>query len=194
MQAIAAGGNHAAAITNRGFLYQWGLECADEKLTQFVSTPVRVGHIDNTRVMSVSCGPHHTVIVGDGRFYSGIPYAWGRGTHGRLGLRHRRSFRLPVLINELYYTAGEVITQVSAGEKHTAFLTKKGGVYTCGSNAFGQLGYFTASGDNDVPRKVYLGKNATGDEIRFVVYKAGNGFPNIVFWSRENDSLKIFRS
>ena len=186
MQAIAAGGNHAAAITNRGFLYQWGQECADEQLTRFVSTPKGV----KKRVISVSCGPHHTVIVGDGRIYSGIPYAWGRGTHGRLGLGHRRSVCFPLCINELYYA--EVITQVSAGEKHTAFLTKKGEVYTCGSNAFGQLGYFTASGDSDVPRKVCLGKNATGDEIRFVVYKTGEGFPIVLFWSREKNSLKIF--
>lgn len=178
MKAIAAAGDHAAAITNRGFLYQWGMECADEQLTQFVSTPTRVGQIDNITVTLLSCGTHHTVLVGNGRWYTGIPYSWGRGSYGRLGVGHSRSLFSPGCVNELYYNSGKVITQVSAGDKHTAFLTKDGEVYTCGNNAFGQLGYLTASGYSDVPRIVCLGKNATGDEIRFVVY--------IVFWFRIN--------
>ena len=168
---IAAGSDHAAAIANRGSLYHWGLECADEQLTRFVATPKTMGDMGNIRlvtVTSVSCGSRHTVLAGDGVVrYSGIPYAWGKGSHGRLGMGNRRNFFTPGCINELYY-ASKVVTQVSAGGKHTAFLTKDGEVYTCGSNAFGQLGFFTASGDSDVPRKVFLGKNAAGDEIRFV--------------------------
>ena len=164
---IAAGSDHAAAIANRGWLYHWGLECADEQLTRFVATPETVAQIANITVKSISCGTHHSVLVGDGIVYSGNPYAWGRGSHGRLGLGYRQNVFTPVCINELY-NASKVVTQVSAGGKHTAFLTKDGEVYTCGSNAFGQLGFFTASGDSDVPRKVFLGKNAAGDEIRFV--------------------------
>ena len=80
MQTIAAGGDHAAAITKRGFLYQWGLECADEQLTRFNATPVRVGQIDSITVTSVSCGTHHSVLIGNGKWYSGIAYAWGRGS------------------------------------------------------------------------------------------------------------------
>lgn len=163
---IAAGGDHAAAIINRGYLYQWGQECADEQLTRFVATPRRVGRIANITVTSISCGKHHSVLAGHGRVYSGIPYAWGRGSNGCLGLKNCRNVFTPVCIYEIYKT-GKVVTQVSAGMKHTAFLTKDGDVYTCGSNAFGQLGYFTARGYSDVPRKVFLGKNAAGDEIRF---------------------------
>ena len=170
IQTIAAGSDHAAAIAYRGWLYQWGLECADEQLTRFVATPKVMGELGNITlitVKSISCGSRHTVLAGDGRWYSGIPYAWGKGSHGRLGMGNRRNFFSPGRIHELY-NAGKVVTQVSAGGKHTAFLTKDGEVYTCGSNAFGQLGYFTASGDSDVPRKVFLGKNTAGDEIRFV--------------------------
>ena len=167
MKVIAAAGDHAAAITNRGYLYEWGLKCADEQLTQFISTPTSVGQIYNITVASISCGTHHSVLMGKGRWYTGIPYAWGRGSYGRLGLGHSRNVFTPGCINELYDT-NKVVTQVSAGGKHTGFLTKDGEVYTCGSNAFGQLGYFTASGCSEVPCKVYLGKNDTGDEIRFV--------------------------
>ena len=178
MKAIAAASDHAAAITDRGCLYHWGMECADEQLTQFVSTPTRVWQVSNITVTSLSCGPHHTVLVGNGCLYTGISYSWGRGSYGRLGVGHSRSLFSPGCVNELYYNSCKIITQVSAGDKHTAFLTKDGEVYTCGDNAFGQLGYLTDSGYSDVPRIVCLGKNATGDEIRFVVC--------IVFWFRIN--------
>ena len=178
MKAIAAASDHAAAINNRGVLYHWGMECADEQLTQFVSTPTRVRHFNNITVTSLSCGPHHTVLVGNGRLFIGISYSWGQGSYGRLGVGHSRSLFFPECVNELYQNSRKIITQVSAGDKHTAFLTKDGEVYTCGNNAFGQLGYLTASGYSDVPRIVCLGKNATGDETRFVVC--------IVFWFRIN--------
>ena len=167
IQAIAAGGDHAAALTNRGVLYQWGIECADEDLARSTAVPTKVSQLDNAAVTSVACGTHHSVCLVNGVWYTGIAYAWGRGSHGRLGLGHRRNLFVPRCINELYSTS-KFMKQVSAGGKHTGFLTLGGEVYTCGNNAFGQLGYFTASGYSDVPRKVCLGKNATGEEIRSV--------------------------
>ena len=168
MQAIAAGGHHAAAVTSKGYLYQWGLKCADPQLTQFNASP-KLLKIKHVTVTSISCGTHYSVLLGNGTLlYSGIAYAWGRGSHGRLGVGHCQSLLSPRCIRALY-GKGIVVTQVSAGGKHTAFLTKNGEVYTCGSNDCGQLGYFTASEDSDVPRKVCLGKDAAGNEIRFVL-------------------------
>jgi len=155
------------ALTNSGVLYQWGQECANEALTKF-TVPTKVSQIDNVRVTSVACGTHHSVCMANWLgWYTGIPYAWGRGTHGRLGLGHRQNLYVPRCINALYSTS-TFVKQVSAGGKHSGFLTVQGEVYTCGNNAFGQLGYFTPSGDSDVPRKVCLGKNSTGNEIRSV--------------------------
>jgi len=182
VQTIAAGGHHAAAITNKGCVYQWGQKCADDSLTRFDVTPIKVRHINEIAVKSISCGTHHTVLVGNGRWYSGIAYAWGRDSLGCLGLGHRRdrTFYTPVCIKELYY-GKKVVTQVSAGREHTGFLTKDGEVYTCGSNAFGQLGYFTASQrSSDVPRKVCLGNNATGEEIRFVLRNSSPSDPRFL--------------
>ena len=168
MLAIAAGGDHAAAVTSKGYLYQWGLKCADPQHTQFNASPKRL-KIINVTIRSISCGTHHSVLLGDGTLLPlAIAYAWGRGSNGRLGVGHRQSLFSPECVGALY-GKGIVVTQVSAGRKHSAFLTKNGEVYTCGSNAYGQLGYFTASEDSDVPRKVCLGKNAAGNEIRFVL-------------------------
>lgn len=156
------------ALTKRGVLYQWGLECADEEGTRFISKPTKVTQLDNVAVKSVACGTRHTVCVASGVYYTGIGYAWGRGSDGQLGLDHSRSLFVPTLINQLYNTS-KYVRQVSAGRKHTGFLTVDGEVYTCGNNAFGQLGYFTVSGCSDVPRKVSLGRNGSGDEIRFAI-------------------------
>lgn len=155
------------ALKKNGVLYQWGLECADEELTRFGAVPTRVSQLDNVTVKSVACGTHHSVCLTNGVWYKGIAYAWGRGSHGRLGLGHRRNLFVPRCVNELFNTS-TYLKQVTAGEKHTGFLTLEGDVYTCGNNSFGQLGYFTASGNSDVPRKVPLGTNAAGGEIRYV--------------------------
>ena len=156
------------ALTDSGVLYQWGQKCADEARTKFNAVPTKVSQIDNVLVTSVACGTHHSVCVTTAmRWYTGVPYAWGRGSHGRLGLGHRRNLYVPRCINALYYNS-TFVKQVSAGGKHSGFLTVQGEVYTCGNNAFGQLGYFTPSRDSDVPRKVSLGTNSSGNEIRSV--------------------------
>lgn len=40
---------------------------------------------------------------------------------------------------------------VAAGEFHTLYLTKKGHLYSCGSNEVGQLGRQTESNDGQMP-------------------------------------------
>lgn len=40
---------------------------------------------------------------------------------------------------------GQEIIEVSAGEKHTAFLTKTGQLYVCGNSDFGQIGRKSSS-------------------------------------------------
>ena len=154
------------ALTHSGVLYQWGQECSNEALTKF-KVPTKVRSVDNVRVTSVACGTLHSVCVTNGMVYTGVPYAWGRGSHGQLGLGHHQNLYVPRCINALYYSS-KFVKQVSAGGKHSGFLTVRGEVYTCGNNAFGQLGYFTPSRDSDVPRKVCLGKDSTGNEIRSV--------------------------
>ena len=136
-------------------------------MASFNATPTRVQQIDNVKVIAVACGTHHSVCVANGIWYCGIPYTWGRGTHGRLGLGHCRGLFVPRYMPEFYDKVINVV-QVSAGRKHTGFLTKDGDVYTCGSNEFGQLGFFTASGFSATPIKVDLTNNAIEAKDRFV--------------------------
>lgn len=67
---------------------------------------------------------------------------------------------------------------MDCGEDFTAFLTLDGGVFTCGSGRYGQLGH----GDNKdemLPRKVYI--------ILTICY-----FLNYVKYQYERDECKWF--
>ena len=172
--AVAAGDHHAVAIaselTNKGVLYGWGLECSDWTLTQFTNKPTKFGNMDNIAITSVTCGSYHTLCIGNGYVYRGIPHSCGRGTRGRLGHDNVNSLRLPRCIYKLY-DAWKVVKKVSAGKKHSAFLTTEGEVFTCGCNWFGQLGYFTEEEYSVIPVNVDLGKNAANIKIRCVTHK-----------------------
>lgn len=54
---------------------------------------------------------------------------------GKLGIGDKRNRLIPTKL-----TFDESISQVSCGDSHTAFLTKGGNVYMCGSGILGQLG------------------------------------------------------
>ena len=46
------------------------------------------------------------------------------------------------------------VRQVACGEFHIAFIVDGGGLYTCGDNSFGQLGYTSPGAQDAVPRPV----------------------------------------
>jgi regulator of chromosome condensation len=80
---------------------------------------------------------------------------WGCDSHGQLGLPQTSSIRvhnLPKQINVLHN-----IRTVSCGEKHLAFITHEGDVFTQGCNADGKLGIDDKSVKwSNVPVKVSL--------------------------------------
>ncbi|EDO34565.1 predicted protein, partial [Nematostella vectensis] len=109
--------------------------------------------VDNARVMSMACGAYHTVLLAEGygwlgNLSSGVAYSWGRGGNGALGHGTLLSLARPSYVKRLYHgdkdgKDAKTVSQVAAGRAHSAFLTKDGCVYTCGSNQYGQLGYYT---------------------------------------------------
>lgn len=98
IKSIAAGGWHAAAVSDIGDLYIWGwnesgqlgLPCAanskqkPEEIVACQSIPRLVDFSSEIVVSSVSCGSRHTAVLTD----KGIIWIWGWNGYGQLGTNH----------------------------------------------------------------------------------------------------------
>jgi alpha-tubulin suppressor-like RCC1 family protein len=93
------------------------------------------GRMPNDRVAYVSAGWSHSMAVME----SGSLFAWGNGEDGRLGLGCHSDQWHPKQVTAM---AGEALAvkQVASGYAHSLILTRRGAVYACGHNKFGQLG------------------------------------------------------
>ena len=168
--AVATNKAHALAVDRDGRLYSWGrarngalgvgrggvragLDDAGAAATLFPAL-VSFGGA-NVRVVRVSAGLSHSACVtADGELY-----AWGDGRRGKLGFfvvaergglasdadadDGRRAQSVP---RRVPIANGARIVDVSCGDDHTAALDADGAVWTTGSNAHGQLGYYVEEG------------------------------------------------
>lgn len=92
-------------------------------------------------VTQIAAGDAHSVLL----TAAGHVYTFGFGGHGRLGHGNYGNRAMPTLVENLH-ASGKRMCQVSAGGFHTAVVARDGGVYTCGSNRYGQLGQGDADG------------------------------------------------
>jgi alpha-tubulin suppressor-like RCC1 family protein len=131
---VSVGGNSSFGITATGILYAWGRNAygqLGDNSTSARSSPVTVvGGITNWA--QVSSGREN----GLGVTSTGIAYAWGRNTYGRLGDNTTTSRLSPVTV------VGGITSweQVSAGGGHSLGVTSTGIAYAWGRNNYGQLG------------------------------------------------------
>ena len=87
----------------------------------------------------VSCGDHHTLALTQ---KVGQVYSWGLGINGALALNSAFNRMSPTLVTDLTQNK---IRCISAGSKHSLFVTTDGLVYSSGENDKGQLGLGTYS-------------------------------------------------
>jgi len=137
VRAIAAGSLHAVtAVTNDGFVYQWGTDMRfeqrdDGELVQFedVRSPVRVGYVDD--VIAVASGNHFTVAVQS----NGTLWGWGMNELGVLGdYQEDGDVPYPRIIAEL-----SDIVEVSASGAHFLALARDGTVWSMGQKFDGLM-------------------------------------------------------
>jgi len=107
---IAAGNSHAAAITDKGELFTWGMGQTFQ--------PEHISTLGHTKVVDIACGNDYTLAVGeDGKLYS-----FGKGKTGVLGLANEKTVWQPQLVEGML---GKKIVKVSAGYSHVACLAEE---------------------------------------------------------------------
>uniref|UniRef100_A0A0L8HTX3 HECT-type E3 ubiquitin transferase n=1 Tax=Octopus bimaculoides TaxID=37653 RepID=A0A0L8HTX3_OCTBM len=84
---------------------------------------------------------HSLAMSTDGQVFS-----WGDGDYGKLGHGNTVSQKYPKLIQGPL--SGKVVKCVSAGHRHSAFVTEDGELYTCGDGDYGRLGHGDSNSKN----------------------------------------------
>lgn len=159
VRALAAGEEHACAVTVTGAVYCWG----DNSFGQ-LGDGSRTNRLVATRitafaepVSTITGGAYHTcAIVGAAR----MVWCWGRNDSGQVGEAGApgTDSLTPVVVASL----GTNVSKVEGGGYHSCALLPTGEVRCWGRNDHGQLG--RAGGDNENPTAV-TGLPATIESI-----------------------------
>lgn len=84
----------------------------------------------------------HTLAVST----EGQVFSWGDGDYGKLGHGNTSSQKYPKLVQGPLN--GKVVKSVSAGHRHSAYVTEDGELYTCGDGDYGRLGHGDSNSKN----------------------------------------------
>ncbi len=144
---VAAGYDHALALTWDGKVWGWGLNDDGEigdGTNAVHAEPVRN---DLTDVRSVSAGIHHSLAVtNDDRLFT-----WGRNVDGQLGLG---TFSAQDRLTPTHVPFDKPVQNAVAGGHHSVLVTTEKMPYAFGQNDYGQLGVNDLD-DRAVPTVAY---------------------------------------
>lgn len=135
--AIAAGRDHALALTTAGTVWAWGDNSkgavGDGSTVAVRPTPVPV--LGLTGVTAIATGHYHSLAL----LADGTARTWGFGTSGQLGNGARVNQRTPVAVTVSGSTKLDRISKLAAGRAHSLAL-RDGKLYAWGDNTYGQIG------------------------------------------------------
>ncbi|GLG99343.1 E3 ubiquitin-protein ligase Smurf1 [Gryllus bimaculatus] len=130
---ITCGLNHCLALTNRRY-------------SSVERKPTLIRSLRGIPIAHIACGGSHSLAVSK----SGAVFGWGKNEYGQLGLNDNSNRVFPCQLKTLRSIKVKYIT---CGEDFSVFLTKDGGVFTCGAGMYGQLGHGTTTNEL-LPRKI----------------------------------------
>ncbi|KAL9651614.1 hypothetical protein ABK040_001559 [Willaertia magna] len=111
----------------------------DDVHSRIISLPTRVPLEcflkGGEKLCLIALGGSHTVLITN----TNRIFVLGKNQNGQLGLGHNDDVDHPTELKFEPFLEDNVYS-VSCGDRHTIFLTKKGKLYSCGSNFNGQLG------------------------------------------------------
>jgi len=173
--AIAAGADHCLALTADGLVFAWGrgdqgqlgtssgTDDRDQPTAVYVS-----GELANEAVIAIAAGTHHSLAL----TASGRILAWGSDSEGQLGNGSFGASPTPVAVEMTGVLAGQFVTSIAAGGKHSMALDSGGAVYAWGSNAEGQVGNDSSSNVHS-PAGISLANAIPNYHARAVAIAAG---------------------
>lgn len=186
--AIAAGSNHALALTTEGKVYAWGSATSgglgDNQNTTNRTRAVAVldtGVLSGKTITAISAGTNFSVVLDS----TGRLYAWGLGTSGQLGdntiLSKNAAVAVDVTTGVGTMTnplSGREVVSFGAATSHVMALTRDGVLAAWGSNSSAQVGDGTTS-NRSVPVAVDVGTASALNGRRVAQFNVGSGL-NIV--------------
>jgi alpha-tubulin suppressor-like RCC1 family protein len=138
------GNGYVMALSASGVAYAWGQNSGGGRLgdgtTQDRHLPNPVAMPMGVTFRSISAGPDHVLALST----SGVAYAWGFGSFGRLGYGSTANRSVPTQVT---MPGGVSFASVSAGRQHSVALTTTGAAYSWGYNFYGELGIGTSGAE-----------------------------------------------
>ncbi len=132
VKAVAAAGNHSAALRRDGTVWVWGDNISgqlgnDDMMLSATPLPVK----GLRGVIAIAAGGSHILALKR----DGTVWAWGNNNYGQLGTASFISTPDPVRVKGL-----DGVTSIAAGAYHCLALKQDGSVWSWGYNAYGELG------------------------------------------------------
>jgi alpha-tubulin suppressor-like RCC1 family protein len=145
VQKVSLSHSHSIAMTTLGEVFtagstdngQLGIGVTYDTSVPLAKLPM---FSDELRAVDVGCGDHFCMVLER----SGVVYAFGKGSFGRLGLGGEED----VLVPQRVQTSHRIV-QLACGGRHVACLNSEGEVVVWGYGFYGQL---CTEGDDDLPK------------------------------------------
>jgi alpha-tubulin suppressor-like RCC1 family protein len=142
--AVSAGSSYSMILNSQGQVFSFGTNDVGQLglgNTHDQITPTMIDHIKIGKVVAISAGDHHSLILNS----QGQVFSFGANTYGQLGLGDIKDRTIPTLINTS--EMGRIVA-VSASN-FSLILNSQDQVFGFGDNEYGQLGL-----DDQIPRMV----------------------------------------
>ena len=156
---VACGNNHTIILKNDGSVWSCGQNTSGQlglgdntDRTTFTQVTTNI----NNDVKQIACGAAHTFILkNDGSIYS-----CGYNNYGQLGVgdtTNRNAF------TQVTTNINNDVKQIACGQNYTFILKNDGSVWSCGYNAYGQLGLGTSGSSNNKSTFTQVTTNINND-------------------------------